>query len=150
MMVWFKAAPWLTGRLWRESSSQRRKAQKTQLPTLADSHRTRCLGKATDITEDCSHPGSSLFTQFPSGKHYRAIKARTSTLINCFYPKAISKLNARDSRLSKFKTAISMWNFRVHLISTWAWYWATYAHRMLHFYVYLLYLLLSVIYCNFL
>lgn len=63
------------------SSSQR--IIGTQLPVLED--RTRCLRKATNICKDFIHPGHDLSELLSSGRHHKAIYART-TRFNSFPP----------------------------------------------------------------
>ncbi|KAF7653031.1 hypothetical protein LDENG_00088520 [Lucifuga dentata] len=66
----------------------------TQLQSLEDIYKIRCLRWATDIVKDSSHPGHHLFTLLPSGRRYRSLKTHTSRFQNSFYPSAIRELNS--------------------------------------------------------
>jgi hypothetical protein len=66
----------------------------TQLPSLMDIYHARCMQRAKNIIQDCSHPGHGLFILLPSGRRYRSFRGRTSRLLNSFYPKAIKYLNS--------------------------------------------------------
>ena len=66
----------------------------TQLPSLEDIYKARCLRRATNITQDSFHPANHLFTLLPSGRRYGSLKARTCRLTNSFYPRAIRELNS--------------------------------------------------------
>ncbi|KAI4877181.1 hypothetical protein NFI96_007309, partial [Prochilodus magdalenae] len=52
----------------------------TQLPTIQDIYRKRCLGRARNIIKDVSHPNHGLFTLLPSDRRYRSLRSRTSRL----------------------------------------------------------------------
>lgn len=63
------------------------------LPSLQDTFREG-LSRANSILKDTTHPYQHLFSLLPSGRRYRALKARTSRLKNSFYPRAITELNS--------------------------------------------------------
>ncbi|KAI4882866.1 hypothetical protein NFI96_000892 [Prochilodus magdalenae] len=66
----------------------------TQLPTIQDIYRKRCLGRARNIIKDVSHPNHGLFTLLPSGRRYRSLRSRTSRLKNSFFHEAVCLMNA--------------------------------------------------------
>ena len=64
-----------------------------KLPALQDIYQSRCLRKTKKIRSDSSHPAHGLFTILPSGRRFRSIQARTTRLMNSFYPQAVRLLN---------------------------------------------------------
>ncbi|KAL7831607.1 hypothetical protein AOLI_G00291550 [Acnodon oligacanthus] len=64
-----------------------------RLPALQDIYQSRCLRKIRKIQSDSSHPAHGLFTILPSGWRFRSIQARTTWLMNSFYPQAVRLLN---------------------------------------------------------
>lgn len=70
------------------------KITNTQLPAIEDIYTSRCLQKAKGILKAPTHPAHHLFALLPSGRRYRCLKARTTRLLNSFYPRAITILNA--------------------------------------------------------
>ncbi|XP_073669588.1 uncharacterized protein [Paramisgurnus dabryanus] len=63
------------------------------LHRLDDIYTIRCLRRAHNILQDETHPSKHLFSLLPSGRRYRALRARTSRLQNSFIPRAITELN---------------------------------------------------------
>ena len=66
-----------------------------QLPNLLDLYTSRCLRKSRRIMKDPSHPSHCLFSQLPSGRRLRSLKARTSRLKDSFFPHATRLLNSQ-------------------------------------------------------
>ncbi len=66
------------------------------LPSLDDIFQTRCLRRANSTLQDTTHPSHHLFTLLPSGRRFRAFRARTSRLQNSFIPQAITELNKQQ------------------------------------------------------
>ncbi len=64
------------------------------LPSILDIFLTRCSSKATSIVKDPTHPSHSLFQLLPSGRRYRSIRARSTRLLNSFFPQAVRALNS--------------------------------------------------------
>lgn len=64
----------------------------TELPNLDTVYASHLHKKASNISKDPTHPGHSLFVPLPSGKRYRAIKARTNRLKNSFFPRAVASI----------------------------------------------------------
>src|SRR4029434_9697598 len=52
----------------------------SSLPTIEAVQSKRCLRRAGSIEKDSSHPSHRLFALLPSGRHYRALRSRTSRL----------------------------------------------------------------------
>uniref|UniRef100_A0A669BZP0 Reverse transcriptase domain-containing protein n=1 Tax=Oreochromis niloticus TaxID=8128 RepID=A0A669BZP0_ORENI len=61
----------------------------TSLTPLRDIYTGRLQQKASITIKDPSHPGHSLFSRLPSGKHYRSIRSKTNRLNRSFYPQAV-------------------------------------------------------------
>ena len=59
------------------------------LPSVASLYSIRLRKRARKIIDDPSHPANHLFNLLPSGRRYRAIKARTSRFRFSFFPEAI-------------------------------------------------------------
>ena len=59
------------------------------LPSVASLYGIRLRRRACNIIGDPSHPANHLFELLPSGRRYRAIKARTSRFRSIFFPEAI-------------------------------------------------------------
>lgn len=64
-----------------------------KLPALQDIYQSRCLRKIQKIRLDSGHPAHGLFTLLPSGRRFRSIQARTTRLLNSFYPQAVRLQN---------------------------------------------------------
>ncbi len=64
------------------------------LPSILDIFLTRGPNKANSIVKDPTHPSHSLFQLLPSGRRYRSIRARSTRLLNSFYPQAVRALNS--------------------------------------------------------
>ena len=62
------------------------------LPSVASLYDIRLRKRARKIFDDPSHPANHLFDLLPSGRRYRAIKARTSRFRLSFFPEAILAL----------------------------------------------------------
>lgn len=60
--------------LHRREKSSAQKITSSQLPSLEDIYRTRCLSRARNVIKDSSHPNNHFFTLLPSGKHYQSLK----------------------------------------------------------------------------
>ncbi len=54
----------------------------------------RCSSKTNSIMKDRTHPSHSLFQLLPSGRRYRSIRARSTRLLNSFFPQAVRALNS--------------------------------------------------------
>ncbi len=67
------------------------------LPSILDIFLTRCSSKAKSIVEDPTHPSHSLFQLLPSGRRYRSIRARSTRLLNSFFPQAVRALNSHHT-----------------------------------------------------
>ena len=66
-----------------------RTASKSDMKPIASIHSLRSDRKVMAIVQDTSHPANHLFQPLPSGRRYRAMRARTSRFQNSFYPQAI-------------------------------------------------------------
>ncbi len=64
------------------------------LPSILDIFLTRCSSKANSIVKDPTHPSHSLFQLLPSGRWYRSIRARSTRLLNSFFPQDVRALNS--------------------------------------------------------
>ncbi len=64
------------------------------LPSILDIFLTRCSSKTNSIVKDPTHPSHSLFQLLPSGRRYRSIRARSTRLLNSFFPQAVRALNS--------------------------------------------------------
>ncbi len=64
------------------------------LPSILDIFLARCSSKTNSIVKDPTHPSHSLFQLLPSGRRYRSIRARSSILLNSFFPQAVRALNS--------------------------------------------------------
>ncbi len=64
---------------------------------LSSSSTARCSSKAKSIVEDPTHPSHSLFQLLPSGRRYRSIRARSTRLLNSFFPQAVRALNSNHT-----------------------------------------------------
>lgn len=60
-------------------------------PNLSEIYSSRLLTRATNIRQDTSHPGHSLFTTLPSGR-LRTPSTRTNRFRNSFFPRAVNIL----------------------------------------------------------
>ncbi len=63
------------------------------LPSILDIFLARCSSKTNSIVKDPTHPSHSLFQLLPSGRRYRSIRARSTRLLNSFFPQAVRALN---------------------------------------------------------
>ena len=61
----------------------------SDMKPIASIHSLRSDRKVMAIVQDTSHPANHLFQPLPSGRRYRAMRARTSRFQNSFYPQAI-------------------------------------------------------------
>ncbi|KAI4879859.1 hypothetical protein NFI96_004004 [Prochilodus magdalenae] len=52
----------------------------TPLPAIEDIYRKRCLKRAGKIIKESSHPAHTLFTLLPSGRRYRSLRTRTTSI----------------------------------------------------------------------
>jgi hypothetical protein len=59
------------------------------LPSLDQIFEKRLVSRAISIVSDLHHPANRLFEPLPSGRRYRAIKARTERFRCSFYPRAV-------------------------------------------------------------
>ena len=59
------------------------------LPSLDSLYHLRLSRRATNISRDTSHPANHLFELLPSGRRFRALKARTSRFRHSFFPEAV-------------------------------------------------------------
>ncbi len=64
------------------------------LPSILDIFLARCSSKTNSIMKDPTHPSHSLFQLLPSGRRYRSIRARSTRLLNSFFPQAVRALNS--------------------------------------------------------
>ncbi len=64
------------------------------LPSILDIFLARCSSKTNSIVKDPTHPSHSLFQLLPSGRWYRSIRARSTRLLNSFFPQAVRALNS--------------------------------------------------------
>ncbi len=64
------------------------------LPSILDIFLARCSSKTNSIVKDPTHPSHSLFQLLPSGRLYRSIRARSTRLLNSFFPQAVRALNS--------------------------------------------------------
>ncbi len=64
------------------------------LPSILDIFLARCSSKTKSIVKDPTHPSHSLFQLLPSGRRYRSIGARSTRLLNSFFPQAVRALNS--------------------------------------------------------
>ncbi len=64
------------------------------LPSILDIFLARCSSKTNSIVKDPTHPSHSLFQLLPSGRRYRSIRARSTRLLNSFFPQAVRALNS--------------------------------------------------------
>ncbi len=64
------------------------------LPSILDIFLARCSSKINSIMKDPTHPSHSLFQLLPSGRWYRSIRARSTRLLNSFFPQAVRALNS--------------------------------------------------------
>jgi hypothetical protein len=60
-----------------------------ELRSLEQIYEKRLVNRAVSIILDLHHPANDLFEPFPSGRRYRAIKARTERFRCSFYPRAV-------------------------------------------------------------
>lgn len=65
------------------------------LPCIQDIYTERCVHRANSIIKDFTYFLRDMFILLQSGKRYRSIRARTSRLLNSFFPTAIRLLNQR-------------------------------------------------------
>ena len=63
-----------------------------ELSSVARLYNVRLRSRARKIIADPSHPTNYLFELLPSGRRYKAIKARTHRFRNSFFPEAILAL----------------------------------------------------------
>ncbi len=61
------------------------------LPSILDILLARCSRKTNSIVKDPTH---SLFQLLPSGRRYRSIRARSTRLLNSFFPQAVKALSS--------------------------------------------------------
>ena len=61
----------------------------SDMKPVASIHSLRSDHKVMAIVQDTLHPANHLFQPLPSGHRYRAMRARTSSFQNSFYPQAI-------------------------------------------------------------
>ena len=61
----------------------------SDMKPIASIHSLWSDRKVMAIVQDTSHPANHLFQPLPSGRRYRAMRARTSRFQNSFYPQAI-------------------------------------------------------------
>ena len=61
----------------------------SDMKPVATIHSLRSHCKMMAIVQDTSHPANHLFQPLPSGRRYRAMRARTSRFQNSFYPQAV-------------------------------------------------------------
>ncbi len=64
------------------------------LPSILDIFLARCSSKTNSIVKDPTHPSHSLFQLLPSGRRYRSNRARSTRLLNSFFPQAVRALNS--------------------------------------------------------
>ncbi len=64
------------------------------LPSILDIFLARCSSKTHSIMKDTTHPSHSLFQLLPSGRRYQSIRARSTRLLNSFFPQAVRTLNS--------------------------------------------------------
>ncbi len=69
------------------------------LPPILDIFLARCSSKTNNIMKDPTHPSHSLFQLLPSGRRYRSIRARSTRLLNSFFPQAVRALNSNHPAL---------------------------------------------------
>ena len=65
----------------------------TTLPEISTIFTTRCRRRVNNILRDHHHPAHHLFQLLPSGRRFRAIRARTTRLANSLFPQAVRLLN---------------------------------------------------------
>ena len=58
----------------------------SDFPSIASLYDTRLCHRAGKISVDSSHPANHLFDLLPSGRRYRAIKAKTRRFRLSFFP----------------------------------------------------------------
>ena len=63
------------------------------LPSIASVCTSRCLRLSQRIIMDPSHPSHHLLRLLPSGRRYQSISAKSSRLLNSFFPYAVRLLN---------------------------------------------------------
>ena len=63
-----------------------------EVSSVAHLYNVRLCSRARKIIADPSHPANYLFELLPSGRRYKAIKARTRHFRNSFFPEAILAL----------------------------------------------------------
>ena len=61
----------------------------SDMKPIASLHSLRSDRKVMATVQDTSHPANHLFQPLPSGRRYRALRARTSRFQNSFYNQAI-------------------------------------------------------------
>jgi hypothetical protein len=96
--------------VWYGSTTEREKQQLERIvqqaskiagcdfPSVASLFGVRSGRKARNIIRDPSHPANHLFETLPSGKRYRALKAKTSRFRSSFFPHAVlTTLVERDA-----------------------------------------------------
>jgi hypothetical protein len=71
-----------------------------ELPSLAQIYEKRLVRRAASIASDLHHPASHLMVPLPSGRRYRAIKARTERFRCSFYPRAVLSLSSSLPRIA--------------------------------------------------
>ena len=66
-----------------------------ELPSLEEMYLClrRSVARSKRIIADQSHPAYGLFQLLPSGRRYRALRARTSRLSSSFFVQAVGVLN---------------------------------------------------------
>jgi hypothetical protein len=64
-----------------------------ELPSLEQIYEKRLVNRAVSIVSDLHHPANHLFDPLPSGRRYRAIKARTERFRCSFYPRAVLSIS---------------------------------------------------------
>ena len=65
----------------------------TSLPSIDSVYTSHCLGKASSIIKDPTHPRHTLFYLLPSGKRCKSLRTCTNLLKNSFFPAVIRLLN---------------------------------------------------------
>ena len=58
-------------------------------PSIASLYDNRLCPRAGNFSDDSSHPANPLFELLPSGRRFRAIKAKTRRCILSFFPEAL-------------------------------------------------------------
>ena len=67
------------------------------LPPISDIYEARIHRRGLKTLQDKLHPANSLFNPLPSGRRLRAIKTKTSRLLNSTYCRTIKALNNSTS-----------------------------------------------------